>query len=267
MIKKIVCADNDSAVRDAIQKLFSTDDFEFFFAPDGQQALKLVQDHVPHVLIIDALIPGLSAYDACKTIKNDPRTKDIPVIVVSAKSSMEDSFLFLGIKDFLSKPLDIDQLAARVRRRLDLAAAMHMQKTKILFHGTNAGTMEHIKELFDAVPQWDAVYVNSGEELLRKAQECVPDVIVIDLFIRDMHIDRAVSQLKAMPSMANTDILTYYSPFSSSQDGIALQAKMLEVQYLKRISGESGAKEYLGPFNPANFVGLFDDYRKDLLRN
>ena len=65
-----------------------------------------------------------------------------------------------------------------------------------------------------------------------------------------------------MPELARTEISTYYSPIED-HDSLAVQAKMIEIQYLKRVTAEAGVKEYLGPFNPANFMGLFKDYRKD----
>ena len=115
-----------------------------------------------------------------------------------------------------------------------------------------------------AVPQWVSVFVNTGKDLIDQSQKFFPDVAVVDLFMFDMPVEEAIARLKALPELANTVILTYYSPISAAQDSLALQAKMIEVQYLKRVTSEVGAKEYLGPFNPENFLGLFKEYRKDL---
>ena len=123
--------------------------------------------------------------------------------------------------------------------------------------------MCYANSLIESVPQWSPLFVNLGKEVLINAEAFVPEVIVLDLLMGDMPIDELIAQLKRIPDLARTPILTYYSPISAAQDSVALQAKMIEVQYLKRITMEAGAKAYLGPFNPGNFMGLLKEYRKN----
>jgi len=63
--------------------------------------------------------------------------------------------------------------------------------------------------------------------------------------------------------LKNTVILTYYVSGSISRDPLAVQAQMIEVQYLKRVTQDEGAEEYVGPFNPVTFLNLIDIYRRD----
>ena len=83
--------------------------------------------------------------------------------------------------------------------------------------------------------------------------------------MNDMGADEAILSIKAIPELKNVQVLTYYSPIMEGDEYI-IQARMIEIQYLKIATAAAGAKEYLGPLNnPANFVSLFNDYRKDYI--
>ncbi len=264
MIKKILYAEDERDVLDVVRKRLSTGGFEVFPAENGKDAYDLTVKHNPDLIITDVMMPVMNGFEFCKALKHNEQTKQIPIIVLTAKANMEDSFIFLGVNDFLRKPFQFEQLEVKIKDRLSLTAAMHTSKTKILFHCVKPAAMTAARTLIESVPQWSSKFVNTGAEVLARAQEFVPEVIVLDLFMSDMPVYEVTAQLKMNPELANAQILTYYSPLSSDQDQVAIQAKMLEVQYLKNATTDAGAKEYLGPFNPANFVGLFNDYRKDI---
>ena len=265
MTGKILLADDEKETVEIIQKRLARGGFEVYCANDGKQALDLALKYLPDLIITDMVMPGMSGFEFCKAVKSHNDLKETPIIVVSAKQNMMDSFYYLGIKDFLPKPVALDTLEERVKMRLESASHMHTQKTKIIFHCVKATAMSAGRALIGSVPQWNAVFVQTGQELLATANEFLPDVIVVDLFMTDIPADEVIAKLKTLPGLSATVILTYYSPISAAQDGLALQARMLEVQYLKRLTAEAGAKEYLGPFKPENFLGLFKEYRRDLI--
>lgn len=83
----------------------------------GEQALVRAQNDNPDVILLDVMMPGLDGFETCKRLKEDPRTRHIPVVMVTALDQRQDRIkgLSVGADDFLSKPIDDIALLARVR--------------------------------------------------------------------------------------------------------------------------------------------------------
>lgn len=96
------------------------DDYDIYFAIDGEKALDLVQARMPDLVLLDIMMPGMDGYEVCSRIKADPSTRDIPVIFISAKSEVEDETrgLEVGAIDFITKPISPPIVKARVRNHL-----------------------------------------------------------------------------------------------------------------------------------------------------
>ncbi|MFP5513447.1 MAG: diguanylate cyclase domain-containing protein, partial [Alphaproteobacteria bacterium] len=96
------------------------DDYDIYFATDGEKALDLVQARMPDLVLLDIMMPGMDGFEVCRRIKADPATHDIPVIFISAKSEVEDETrgLEVGAIDFITKPISPPIVKARVRNHL-----------------------------------------------------------------------------------------------------------------------------------------------------
>ena len=204
----------------------------------------------------------MSGFELCKAIKLDEGTKSIPIVVLTEKNRMEESFRFLGVRDFLNKPVVMDELESIVRNKLNLSQIMQEQKTKILISG-RPEILSCAQQLLKGQPYWNEYYSFNYQSLLRDAIKYSPDVILMDLLMPEISADEMVLKLKLIPELKNTVILTYYASMSTNRDPIAIQAQMIEVQYMKRLTLDAGVKEYLGPFNPVTFLNLINIYRKD----
>jgi CheY-like chemotaxis protein len=263
MINKVLFADQDPVLVETAKTRLTAAGYETHVAQDGRQAYDMAVKFTPDLIVISALMPVVNGFEFCKAVKASEQTRDIPIIILVDKPSMEDSFMFLGIKNFVRKPFQFDALEAMVKDKLGLAMAMHTNKTKVLFHCTTHAAMNSAKKLIEHVQQWSSVFVGQGRDVLATAPVFVPEIIVLDLFVEDIPVNELIEQLRKMPDLANAQIFTYYTPLSSAQNSLALQAKMIEVQYFKGVSAQAGATEYLGPFNEDNFMDLLNPYRKD----
>lgn len=96
------------------------DDYEIYFATNGQTALELIQSRMPDLVLLDIMMPEMDGYEVCARIKADPATANIPVIFISAKSEVEDETqgLEVGAIDFITKPISPPIVKARVRNHL-----------------------------------------------------------------------------------------------------------------------------------------------------
>jgi len=170
--------------------------------------------------------------------------------------------MFLGIKDFLTKPINVEELERVVRKIFDFSQMMQLQKTKILIYG-RPEVLSCCQQLLKSGHHWNGYYSDNSASLMHDAVTYAPDVIFMDLLMPETPADEIIKKMKSMPELKNTVILTYYVSGSISRDPLAVQAQMIEVQYLKRVTQDEGAEEYVGPFNPVTFLNLIDIYRRD----
>ena len=91
-------------------------------AKDGAEALEVVKASSPDLILLDVMMPRMSGFEVCRRIKNDPKTADIPVIMVTALNEMGDieRAINSGTDDFLSKPVNKWELVTRVKTMLKL---------------------------------------------------------------------------------------------------------------------------------------------------
>jgi two-component system alkaline phosphatase synthesis response regulator PhoP len=91
-------------------------------ASDGPEALEIIADDPPDLILLDVMMPKMSGFEVCKRLKNDPKTADIPVIMVTALSEFGDieRGIDSGTDDFLSKPVNKLELLTRVKTMLKL---------------------------------------------------------------------------------------------------------------------------------------------------
>lgn len=103
-----------------MQRLLSRDGYRIRIARDGEEALSAVADEQPDVVLMDVLMPKLDGFEACRRIKDNPATRLIPVVMVTALADTNSRIkgLEVGADDFISKPFSEPELRARVRSLL-----------------------------------------------------------------------------------------------------------------------------------------------------
>lgn len=105
-------------------------------ATDGESALRLTSSGaLPDLVLMDVVMPGLDGYEVCRRLKSDPRTAEIPVIFLTARSDVDDekTGLELGAVDYITKPISPAVVSARVRTHLQLKAARDFLRSKSEF--------------------------------------------------------------------------------------------------------------------------------------
>ena len=82
----------------------------------------------PNIIILDLMMPSMDGYEVCQELKRNDRTKDLPIIVLSAKTSVDDKLraMDMGINDYMIKPFDPRELTARIKMALRGAPKIKM---------------------------------------------------------------------------------------------------------------------------------------------
>ena len=117
---KILVADDEPNQLELLTYNLTQADYEVIRAADGQQALEMIEEHRPDLAIIDWMMPEMSGIDLCRTLRARTETKQLPIIILSARGEEGDRTLGLdiGADDYISKPFSPREMISRVRALL-----------------------------------------------------------------------------------------------------------------------------------------------------
>ena len=118
----ILVVDDNQQNRELLQAYLEDVDCLTVPANDGLEALDIIKKDPPDLVLLDVMMPKMSGFEVCKRIKNDPKTTDIPVIMVTALTEFGDieRGIDSGTDDFLSKPVNKLELLTRIKTMLKL---------------------------------------------------------------------------------------------------------------------------------------------------
>jgi len=117
---RILVADDEPNLLEALRLLFDRNGFDVLVAQDGQEAVETGQREQPDVIILDVMMPRMDGYEACRTLRAHFRTSHIPILLLTAKGGEEDKLMGLegGANDYVTKPWTSRELVQRVRNHL-----------------------------------------------------------------------------------------------------------------------------------------------------
>ncbi len=124
MAKRIVCVEDEPVMIDLLRLILNPEGYEVIGAIGGQEGLKTIQKEKPDLILLDLMMPDMDGWDVYQHLNADDGTKDIPVIVITAKAQSIDKVLGLHIAkvdDYIIKPFNRKDLLASIERVLDLS--------------------------------------------------------------------------------------------------------------------------------------------------
>lgn len=116
-IRLIFCVEDEKSIRDLIVYALKAQGFEAVGFENGEEMLMQIENYNPELFILDIMLPGIDGIEIMKSIRENPKTESIPVIMLTAKSDEFDKILGLdsGADDYITKPFSVLELIARVK--------------------------------------------------------------------------------------------------------------------------------------------------------
>jgi len=117
---RILVVDDEAAQREIIVYNLEAAGFEVMSADNGEDAVLMVQEEHPNLVVLDWMMPKLSGLEVCRQLRSNKETKEIPIILLSARSEDVDKVrgLEIGADDYVSKPFSVVELMARINAQL-----------------------------------------------------------------------------------------------------------------------------------------------------
>jgi len=120
--KKVLLVVDDSPTATLWHRLLLEDEgYEVLTAVDGVEGVRVAQAHVPELVLLDVIMPRMNGFDACRALRDDDRTRDIPILMLTTRSEMQHVMKGFesGCNEYLTKPVDRTELLTKVRSYLD----------------------------------------------------------------------------------------------------------------------------------------------------
>jgi len=146
---QVLVIEDNTDLRDFIRDNLSKE-YCIYEASNGRTAINMAFAKIPDIVVTDIIMPDLNGIDVCRKLKNDERTSHIPVIILTAKTGLEDRIegLTSGADDYLSKPFNIHELKIRIANLLVQRAKLRQKYESISDLDESDGTSDTLDERF-----------------------------------------------------------------------------------------------------------------------
>ncbi len=114
---KILVVDDDEHILRSLSQYLELEDFHVFSASSGPEALELFHKEKPDLLVLDVMMPGMDGFQVLETLRSDPETAQVPVLMLTARDQHNDILkgYQMGATSYLVKPFNLDELVEAIR--------------------------------------------------------------------------------------------------------------------------------------------------------
>ena len=192
--------------------------FEVQLAQSAREAWRLLEagapEALPDLILLDIMMPEVSGFEMLGDLKADERFRTVPVLVITALTDRADraKAFDLGAEDFLSKPVNAAELIARARNLTDLGQqplsptdAPRADAGHALLIGNGHDTRSAAEQLRGARYRVDVI--NRGETALASIEQCVPDIVLMEVLLDDTNAFDICRQIKAEPRALHVPVV------------------------------------------------------------
>ncbi len=117
---RLLIVEDDQDIANMLKIYFASQGYEVDLALRGEVALEKTRQRLPHLIVLDIMLPDIDGYEVCERLRTSPRTSHVPIIFLTQKDERSDRLrgLELGADDYITKPFDIEELRLRVQNAI-----------------------------------------------------------------------------------------------------------------------------------------------------
>jgi two-component system, OmpR family, alkaline phosphatase synthesis response regulator PhoP len=129
--ESILVVEDEDNIRELLRYNLAKEGYQVTCSASGEEALAAVRVAMPDLVLLDLMLPGLDGLDVCRSLKQDPQTRNLPIVMLTAKGEEADivAGLELGADDYVTKPFSVRVLLARLRAVLRRRSAAPLPET------------------------------------------------------------------------------------------------------------------------------------------
>jgi DNA-binding response OmpR family regulator len=145
MKAKILVVDDEPDLLELIDTNLTAAGFSVLMAASGKEALRLARALQPQLILLDVMLPELDGLEVCKLLRQDPATRSIPIVMLTARATEIDRVLGLelGADDYVTKPFSVRELVLRVKKLLNRQPPRETRAGQFQFGGLQIDTARH----------------------------------------------------------------------------------------------------------------------------
>ncbi|MBN2618014.1 MAG: response regulator [Spirochaetales bacterium] len=143
--EKILIIEDEKDILELIAFNLECSGYHVLKASNGEDGLVIAQAEIPDLVLLDVMMPGIDGFDVCRTLKQDPKTRKVPIIMLTARGEDTDivSGLELGAEDYVTKPFSPKILVARIRTVLRRAKEETEPMERLVVSGITMEISKH----------------------------------------------------------------------------------------------------------------------------
>lgn len=199
----LVVEDNPQAAK-LLSLYLAQAGYQVLTAPTGREALMLAAQYHPMAITLDILLPDMDGWQVLTELKATPRTRDIPVVIVSVLDRQALG-LHLGAIDYLVKPVERTQLLHALKRCVPHEGKNGVCRKVMVVH-TNPAELSLLAKML-AQESYEVFQALGTEEAANLAKCAHPDLVVTNLLAGEMDFFGLLEELKAVPETAHIPVL------------------------------------------------------------
>ena len=227
----ILVIDDDANVRDLMERTLSKDGYRVVTAADGPRGLALAKELKPAVITLDVMMPGMDGWAVLTTLKADPVTADIPVIMMTIVDDKHMGFA-LGAADYFTKPIDWQRLAGALKKhRLSSAAQT------VLLVEDDSDTRDMLRRSMEK-EGWTVSEAANGRQGLERLTEGIPSLILLDLMMPEMDGFTFLQELRARPDGHHSPVIVITAKDLTNDDRRRLNGEVARILQKGAVSTE-----------------------------
>jgi signal transduction histidine kinase/DNA-binding response OmpR family regulator len=192
----VMIIDDDAHIRELLRQELEADGYTIMESEDGLDAIQKLQKTKPHLIILDIMMPKINGYDTAAVIRNNPDTRDIPIIILSILEDARRGYR-LGVDRYFTKPVDTKSLLAEIKRLITQGETLK----KILIIDQSESTVKSLAEALQA-KGYTVGKAYSGKQAVTMARKMKPNLIILDALLKERNeITRTIRFEKGMENV------------------------------------------------------------------